>query len=152
MLATNANTSLLPKDEESTPVDSTFKVQGKLVTVHSDPKVGQLGIVILSASGTPQQFFATNANNAAKIADVVRKFLGINKVQLQTGLVVSVTPIVNTNLVSVVLEHAAEGELPPNYSHVFGQYALAELDTDAAVKTHIHKGTVDDLTVTESAQ
>lgn len=149
MLACSVNTTQLPVAEESTPVDTTFKVSGKLVTIHSDPKVGELGIVVLSAGGQAQQFFATDAASASRIADVVKKFLDVNKNQIQIGTVFAVTPLTGTNFVSVVVQMQEQREQPPYYVHIFGQYPFADLDVVDAVKTHIHKGVVDDAELTQ---
>lgn len=143
MLANNLITNQFVEADESTPVDCTFRVSGKLVTIHSDPHVGELGIVVLSASGQAQQFFATSADNPSRIADVVKKFLDVNKTQIQVGTILTVTPLPNTPFVSVTMEHKGDVEGVVYHTHVFGQYPMVE-STLQKPKTVISKGVIDD--------
>lgn len=108
---------LIPDSRESGTFDDThpltveFKAVGGVHTFHSKPEVGMTAVVGMTASGAPNFLYATNVD-MKDAADLLRRFMKINKAQLVVGRLVLVQPIPNLNVLSVhiALPNEAGGE------------------------------------------
>lgn len=97
---------IIPDSRESGQYDSEhpltleFKSPKGIVTLHSKAETGMNGIVVLSNASRPQALYATDMD-VRDAHDLLRRYMGVNKNQLVAGKIVLVTPIPNTNCLSI---------------------------------------------------
>lgn len=88
--------------DDAHPLTLEFKSVGGVSTFHSKPEVGMTAIVGMTASGAADFLYATNVD-IKDAADLLRRYLKINKSQLVVGRLVLVQQIPNVNCLSIHL-------------------------------------------------
>lgn len=84
------------------PLTLEFKSPKGIISLHSKLEVGLNAVVILSNSSQALEIYATDMD-IRDAADLMKRYLSINKQQIVVGRLVLVTPIPNTNCVSIAL-------------------------------------------------